>query len=83
MKVNEVINTHFALANSHISFLVKPNGTEMIYYKGDGNHMRNEVAQMEIKRWLIDDSEKKNLIFVILVERDEDFENESRKLFEK
>lgn len=82
MKVNEIINTHFKLANSNISFLVKPNGTEKIYYSGDGNYIRNEVAEMEVKRWLIDDSKKKNLIFVVLVERDENFEKIKNKNFE-
>ena len=83
MKVNDIVKTHFTLANSNIKFLVKPNGTDAIYYSGDGSYMRNEVTEMEIQRWLIDNSKKNSLIFVILVEQDIEFEEKKRKVFEK
>lgn len=83
MKVIDIINTHFSFANPNIKFLVKPKGTDTIYYSGDGSYIKNEVAEMEVQRWLIDNEKKNSLIFVISVKQDKDFEEKKRKFLEK
>ena len=75
MKVNDIVSTQFVVGNFKMNFVVKPKGTDIKYYVGDGNWMRMEVADMEVVRWLIDGNN-----FVIFVERNAEFE-EKRKQF--
>lgn len=77
MKVKEIIESNVSIANPKLSFMVVPIGKNDIYYHGDGSYLREEVAEMQMVKWLIDKSK-----FVILVERNEEFENKRKAFFE-
>jgi hypothetical protein len=83
MKVSDIINTHFSLANKDLKFLVKPKGSDTTYYSGNGSYIRPNVADMTVQRWLIGADKHNNPIFVIIVEQDLQFEEEKRKFIER
>lgn len=77
MKVKDIIESNVSLANPKLNFMVTPIGKNDIYYHGDGSYLREEVAEMQMVKWLIDKNK-----FVILVERNEEFENKRKAFWE-
>lgn len=77
MKVKEIIESNVSLANPKLNFMVTSIGKNDIYYHGNGSYLREEVAEMQMVKWLIDKNK-----FVILVERNEELENKRKAFWE-
>ena len=76
MKVLEMFETHYSLANKKMEYIVKSKGTGFVYYHGNGQHYRPEIEKMDVKRWFID-REK----LIIIVDRDEALEEKIKAFF--
>ena len=81
MKVKDMLKTQKSFTDSEVNIVVKPLGTERQYYNS-GNILRNEVAEMEVKEWFICGARKNKCDFVIIVERDENYETSRKKTWE-
>ena len=83
MKVKDIIGVKHDILDTKVKTVVKPIGTEREYYNSErNNHLRNEVAEMEVKEWFICGARKNKCDFIIIVERDENYETEIKKAWE-
>jgi hypothetical protein len=82
MKVKDIIYTRHDMFTK-VKTTVKPTGTEIKYYDSEtSNHLRNEIAEMEVKEWFICGAKKNECHFVIIVERNEKYEADRKKAWE-
>lgn len=84
MKVKDIINSQidFAFAgDTKVNFVVKPKGTGKEYFCEESFWLRNypEVAEMEVKNWMILDARRNECKFLIIVERDEEYEKKKEE----
>lgn len=84
MKVKDIINSQmdFSFAkDTKVNFIVKPKGTGEQYYNSETHLWKNkpEVAEMEIINWMICNARKNQCQFVIIVERNEEYEAKKKK----
>lgn len=87
MKVKDIINSQidFSFAkDTKVNFTVKPNGTNKKYFCEEPFWLRNypEVADMEVKNWMICNARGNKCEFIILVERDEEYEAKRERAWE-
>lgn len=89
MKVKDIIGIHtdfgFAKGGTKVDFIVKPKGTSRKYFHEAPYWLRNypEVAEMEVKSWMICNARGNKCEFIIIVERDEKYEENKKKRFEE
>lgn len=81
MKVKDIINSQFDLTDTEVNFIVKPKGTEKKYYDSNVSYLRDEVAEMEVTRWMICDAKRKKCTFVIIVEEDKKYEEDRKRAY--
>lgn len=85
MKVKDIISTQTDLGNiggDKVVFVVKPQGTKKQYYNSENNQLRNEIAEMDVKTWFIAGTKKKYCEFVIIVERNKEYEAKREKAWQ-
>ena len=87
MKVKDIISSQmdFSFAkDTKVNFIVKPKGTIKKYFCEEPFWLRNypEVAEMEVKNWMICNARGNKCEFIILVERDEEYEAKKEKQWE-
>lgn len=87
MKVKDIIDAHvdFSFAkDTEINFIVKPKGTTEVYFNSECHWWKNspEVTEMDVKHWMICDARKNKCKFIIIVERDEEYEKKKRQHWE-
>lgn len=88
MKVKDIINSQidFSFANdTKVNFIVKPKGTNKKYFNSETNFLANnpEVAEMEVQKWFICNARKNKCEFIIIVERDEEYEAKKEKAWQE
>ena len=84
MKVKDIIYSQldFSFAkDTKVNFIVKPKGTGRKYFCEDKVWLKlyPEVAEMEIKDWMICNARGNKCEFILFVERDEEYEAKKEK----
>lgn len=79
MKVKDIINSQTKFANFTTKFIVKPQGTANQYHNSECNYLSNEVAEMEVNTWFVCGTKKNYCEFVIIVERNKEYEAKREK----
>lgn len=83
MKVKDIIDAHmdFSFADTKINFIVRPKGANKDYFNSNSQYWRNnpEITEMEVERWMICDARGNKCKFVIIVERNEEYEAKREK----
>ena len=83
MKIKDIINARHGVIGTEVKIVVKPMGTKVEYYNSEiSNHLRSEVAEMEVEEWFVCGARKNKCDFVIIVERNEEYEAEIKKAWE-
>lgn len=87
MKVKDIIDSQKDFSCVHgtkVKFIVKAQGTGKHYYNSETHLWRNkpEVAKMEVNEWFIGATKKNYCEFIIIVERDEEYEARKAKAWE-
>ena len=82
MKVKDIIDAQIYFGDNAVKFVVKPQGTKTQYYNSETKNLQNEVAEMKVDRWFICGAKKNYCEFVIIVERNEEYEAKRKKAWE-
>lgn len=87
MKVKDIIYTQldFSFADTKVNFIVKPKGTDKKYFCKEPFWLKNypEVAEMEVKSWMICDARGNKCKFILFVEQNKEYEAKKEEAWKK